>query len=213
MSDILYPNQVEYLEKLRREEDSLILEIELFAKKNKIPILNWNAAEFLEQLIKIHTPKKVLEIGTAIGYSTIRIAKNLNDNSFVETIDFSPSSIAIAKTNFEKSDMNPKIKQLEGNALQILPSLSIKYDFIFLDAYKKDYINLFNLSLKLLKQDGIIFVDNLLWQGFTASKTVPEKFRSSTTQIRNFNQLFVNEPSLKATILPIGDGIGLGIKK
>ncbi|MCP5063154.1 MAG: methyltransferase domain-containing protein, partial [Ignavibacteriae bacterium] len=119
MSNILCPAQTEYLEKIRREEDKLILELEDFAKENNVPILNWNAAELLEQLIKIKSPKKVLEIGTAIGYSTIRIAKNLIDNSIIETIDFSQDAISIAKINFEKSGMDSKIKQLEGNALQI----------------------------------------------------------------------------------------------
>jgi len=213
MSNIIYPTQLEYLTQNRKEENSFILELETFAKENKVPILNWNAAELLEQLVKIKSPKKVLEIGTAIGYSTIRIARNLKGDSSIKTIELSSENITIAKSNFIKSGIKKRIKQLEGNAMQILPTLKSNYDFIFLDADKKYYIKLFKLSLKILKQEGIIFVDNLLWQGYTASKTVPEKFLNSTNQIRKFNKIFLSEPMLETTILPIGDGIGLGIKK
>ncbi len=212
MSNILHSIQSEYLENCRTEEDNLILELELFAKDNNIPILNWNAAELLEQLITIKSPKKVLEIGTAIGYSTIRIAKNLLENSKIETIDFSKNMIKIANVNFDKSGLSKGIFQLDGNALEILPTLNSDYDFIFLDADKKDYAELFKLSVKLLKPRGVLFIDNLLWQGFTASKIIPEKYKSSTEQIREFNKLFMNELSLETTILPVGDGIGLGIK-
>ncbi len=213
MSKIHYENQLAYLNELRNEKDELILELEAFAKTNNIPILNWNAAEFLEQLIIIHKPKKVLEIGTAIGYSTIRIAKNLAEHCKVDTIELSKDNIPIAKNNFIKSGYAERINLLNGNALDIMPQLKGKYNFIFLDVDKEDYEKLFYLSLNLLEKGGILFVDNLLWQGFAASYDVPPKFIKSTKNIRTFNKLFLNEISLKASILPIGDGIGLGIKK
>jgi len=213
MSKILYEDQLAYLTELRNEKDDLILELETFAKEKKVPILNWNAAEFLEQLIIIHKPKRVLEIGTAIGYSTIRIAKNLTDDSKIDTIELSEHNISIAENNFIKSGFTKQIKLLKGNALDIMPKLKEKYDFIFLDVDKEDYENLFYLSLNLLNKGGIFFVDNLLWQGFAASGNVPQKFVKSTEHIRAFNKLFINEVSIKSSVLPIGDGIGLGIKK
>ncbi len=211
---IHYSNQIKYLEKLRNEKDSFILELENFAKENKVPILNWNSAEFLEQLIIITKPKRVLEIGTAIGYSTIRIARNLNSGATVDTIELSKNNIPIAINNFIKSGLTEKIKLLEGNAKNIMPHLKDKYNFIFLDVDKEDYEELFYLSLNLLKKGGIFFVDNLLWQGFAASDNmeVPNKYKRSTNQIRKFNKLFLNEPVINSIILPIGDGIGVGIK-
>ena len=212
---IHYTNQITYLEKLRNEEDSFILELETFAKENKIPILNWNSAEFLEQLIIITKPERVLEIGTAIGYSTIRIARNLNSGATVDTIELSRNNIPIAKNNFIKSGLTEKIKLLEGNAKDIMPQLKDKYNFIFLDVDKEDYEELFYLSLTLLEKNGILFVDNLLWQGYAASDDtqIPKKYKRSTDHIRKFNKLFLNESVINSSILPIGDGIGLGIKK
>jgi len=212
---IHYTNQITYLEKLRNEEDSFILELETFAKENKIPILNWNSAEFLEQLIIITKPERVLEIGTAIGYSTIRIARNLNSGATVDTIELSRNNIPIAENNFIKSGLTEKIKLLEGNAKDIMPQLKDKYNFIFLDVDKEDYEELFYLSLTLLEKNGILFVDNLLWQGYAASDDtqIPKKYKRSTDHIRKFNKLFLNESVINSSILPIGDGIGLGIKK
>jgi predicted O-methyltransferase YrrM len=93
-----------------------------------------------------------------------------------------------------------------------MPGLKKKYDFIFLDADKEDYLALFEMAMKLLKKNGVIFVDNLLWHGYAASKEVPEKYKTSTKYIRDFNKIFMNHPQLNTTLLPVGDGIGLGIK-
>jgi predicted O-methyltransferase YrrM len=93
-----------------------------------------------------------------------------------------------------------------------MPKLTEKYDLIFLDADKEDYEKLFYNSLNLLNKRGVIFIDNLLWHGFPASKDVPPKYKRSTEHIREFNKLFVSQKGLKTTILSVGDGIGLGIK-
>ena len=108
--------------------------------------------------------------------------------------------------------MEECINIIEGNALEILPSLNKKYDFIFLDADKEDYLELFNKSLKILNLGGVIFIDNLLWKGFAASESVPNQYKKSTELIRKFNAQFLAHPKLKSSILSIGDGIGLGIK-
>ena len=93
-----------------------------------------------------------------------------------------------------------------------MPRLKKKYDFIFLDADKEDYKRLFDYAIVLLKKGGVIVVDNLLWQGYAAASRVPAKYKESTKHIKQFNKIFINQPNLKSTILPIGDGIGLGIK-
>lgn len=210
---ILNPAQEIYLKNFRKERDKLILELEEYALQNKIPILNWLAADFLEQLIKINRPKKVLEIGMAIGYSSIRIARSLRKKGVLYTIEKSPNNIEQAKINFKKSNFVEKINILEGDALDIMPNLKIKFDFIFLDADKEDYEKLFYYSSILLKKRGIIFIDNLLWHGNVASKTVSKEMKKSTNTIREFNKLFLNSEIFDAKIYPIGDGIGIGIKK
>ena len=102
---------------------------------------------------------------------------------------------------------------IRDSALSVMPQLKKKYDFIFLDADKEDYKRLFDYSMILLRKGGIIVVDNLLWQGYAASKRVPTKYGKSTKHIREFNSLFILQQNLDSMIIPIGDGIGLGIKK
>ena len=212
MDKILYSSQKKYLEQFLKNNDSLIDEMEIFAKENKIPILKKDSIWFLEIIINLLKPKFVLELGTAIAYSSIRIARNLNEKSVIYTIEKSKDNLAIAKENIKKSGYDKKINLIFGNALEVLPKLDEKFDLVYLDADKLDYKNLFDLTLPLLKKGGVIFVDNLLWHGFAATSKVPKEQRLSTRIIRQFNVMFTSHPELKSTILPIGDGIGLGIK-
>ena len=212
MSNILFPEQEEYLQLFHVGNDPLITEMELFAADNKIPILEKSAAKFLEQLVYMYSPKKFLEIGMAIGYSTIRVAKILPKSTYIASIELSKNNIKLAKSFIERANLENEIDILEGNALDILPSLSQDFDFIFLDADKEDYLDLFSISLNLLKVGGIILVDNLLWKGFAASEEVPKNYKKSTELIRKFNAKFLGHPNLNSNILPIGDGLGLGIK-
>jgi len=212
MSEILKTSQEQYLNKFRTENDPLILEMEAYSKEHNVPILSWQSAELLEQLIRLNNPKRVLEIGTAIAYSSIRIAKNLKKKGVIHTIEKSEDNIELAKGYIQKSGLEEKINILAGDALNIMPQLKKKYDFIFLDADKEDYKRLFDYSLVLLKKNGVIFIDNLLWHGYAAAKKIPAQYKTSTKQIREFNAIFSNQKSLKTTILPIGDGIGIGIK-
>jgi predicted O-methyltransferase YrrM len=213
MSKIFFPVQQKYITSFRNDEDELIKEMEAYAKEHNVPILSWQSAEFIEQIILLLNPKRVLEIGTAIAYTSIRIARNLKKKSVVHTIEISQENITAAKTYIEKSGVADRIKLFEGDALVLMPRLKKKYEFIFLDADKEDYKRLFDYAMILLKRGGVIVVDNLLWQGYAAANRVPAKYKASTEHIREFNKSFINQPNLKASILPIGDGIGFGIKK
>lgn len=213
MAQIFYPAQKKYLHSFKRSDNKLIKEIEEYAVEHNVPILDWHASEFIVKLIQIHKPEKVLEIGTAIGYTTIRIAETLGRNGHIHTIEKSKDNIKIAKQNIEKSGLSKKIRLFEGNALNIMLQLDKKYDFIFLDADKEDYKRLFDYSMLLLKRGGVIVIDNLLWHGYVASSKVPAKYSKSTKNIRDFNKLFILQQNLDSMIIPIGDGIGLGVKK
>ena len=212
MSKILYPAQKKYLESLRVKDEKLITEMEDYAEEHHVPILDWHSIEFIEKLILTNKPDRVLEIGTAIAYSTIRIARCLGKNSVIHTIEKSIDNIKIALENIEKSGLSKKIKLLQGDALSIMPQMNKKYDFIFLDADKEDYKKLFDLSMLHLRKGGVIIIDNLLWHGYTASTTVPEKYKNSTKHIRDFNKIFILQKNLDSMIIPIGDGLGFGIK-
>jgi predicted O-methyltransferase YrrM len=213
MYNILNTVQQNYLSLFRKKPDELIEEMEKYALENNVPILQWQSAELIEQLVAIKNPKRVLEIGTAIGYTTIRIARNLTGKSSVHTIEKSIDNINKAKEYISKSGLSSRIKVLEGEALNVMPQLKKKYDLIFLDADKEDYKRLFDYSLVLLRRGGILVVDNLLWHGFAASSKVPRQFKTSTKYIREFNIMFMNQQNLKSLIIPIGDGLGIGVKK
>lgn len=213
MDKILYANQKRYLDSLKKSRDELLIEMEEYAEKYSIPILDIHAAEFLEQMIEIKRPDRVLEIGSAIGYSSIRIARCLRRRGVLDAIEKSKDNLEISKKYFAKAELEEKINLMEGDAHTIMPTLTNKYDLIFLDADKEDYEKLFYYSIMLLEKRGVLFVDNLLWHGFTAAKTVPIEYRESTKHIRKFNELFMNQPGLNSKILPIGDGIGLAIKE
>ena len=212
MNKIINIVQQNYLSSFRKKSDELIEEMEKYAQEHNVPILSWQSAEFLEQLVVLKDPKRVLELGTAIGYSSIRIARNLKGKSVIHTIEKSTDNIVVAKEYISKSGVANKIKLLEGDALNIMPQLKKKYDLIFLDADKEDYKRLFDYSLVLLRRGGLLVVDNLLWHGYAASSRVPKQYKESTNHIREFNNLFMNQPNLKATIIPVGDGLGIGVK-
>lgn len=212
MDEILYPAQRDYLKNLRMEDDPLILHMENYAKQNRVPILDQQSVQFLEQLIMIQRPKRVLEIGTAIAYSSIRIGRRLRKKSTLYTIEKSEDNLKLAKDNIAAAALEDKINLIFGDAIEVMPKLDKKFDLIFLDADKEDYQKLFDLAQPLLRKNGIIFVDNLLWYGFAAAKEVPDNYKNSTNHIRKFNEMFMNQQNLLSSILPIGDGIGLAVK-
>jgi len=191
MSKIILSTQSEYISSFRKKTDSLVEEMEAYAQEHNVPILSWESAEFLEQLILIKDPRRVLELGTAIAYSTIRIARNLKGKSVIHTIEKSADNILLAKEFIAKSGLINKIKVLEGDAVNVMPQLKKKYDLIFLDVDKEDYKRLFDYSLVLLRRGGIMVVDNLLWHGYAASIRVPSQYKESTRHIREFNLLFI----------------------
>lgn len=212
MGNIIYQNQLDYLKSMRIEPDELLYRMEEYAAENKIPILDWKAAELLEHTVLIKRPKRVLEIGTAIAYSSIRIARKLRKKSYIDTIEKSKNNIKLANDFIREAKIN-NINIIEGDALIIMPTLEKKYDLIFLDADKQDYERLFFYSLILLKKNGILFVDNLLWHGYAAMSKPPKEYERSATLIKDFNKLFMYQDSLDVTILPVGDGVGIGVKK
>lgn len=213
MDRILYTNQKKYLDNLIKSRDELLYEIEEYANKYSVPILNVHAAEFLEQIVEIKRPDRVLEIGTAIGYSSIRMARNLRRRAMLDTIEKSRDNLEVSSAYIAKAGLEDKINVIEGDALTVMPTLTNRYDLIFLDADKEDYEKLLYYSIMLLEKRGVMFVDNLLWHGYAAAKNVPAEYRESAKHIKKFNELFMNQPGLNSKIVPVGDGIGLAIKE
>lgn len=213
MAIILDNVQLDYIKQFNKIEDPLIKEMKNYASERKIPILEDISVQLIRTFIQIKKPYRVLELGTAIAYTTIQIAEVLPDNSSIDTIEKSKDNLKVAKSYIERSGFQNKINLIEGDAREVIPNLKNKYDLIFLDADKEIYKQLFDLSIKLLNDDGIYIVDNLLWKGFPASQSIPKDYEVSTKHIREFNSYFFKYNQLESTLFPVGDGLGVGVKK
>jgi len=161
---------------------------------------------FLSFISKIKSPDKILEIGTYTGYSTICLAEGLSKNGKIDTIDKNEELIKIQNKYFEESGYRSNIIQHTGNALDVLEKLNEKYDIIFIDADKENYINYFNQVSNKLSKNGIIISDNVLWSG----KVLDSKQKDEeTSTLVEFNKIINRDKRFKSIILPIRDGISI----
>ena len=161
---------------------------------------------FLSFISKIKSPDKILEIGTYTGYSTICLAEGLSKNGKIDTIDKNEELIKIQNKYFEESGYRNKIIQHTGYALDILKNLNEKYDIIFIDADKENYINYFNQVSNKLSKNGIIISDNVLWSGKVLDSNQMDEETSTLVQ---FNKIINDDKRFKSIILPIRDGISI----
>ena len=178
-------------------------------KKLQISI---SQAQFLQTLIKISNIKKVLEIGSFTGFSALSMALALPKDGSLISLDKNSEFSKKAKTFYDKANEN-KIKQIIKPALEslkILENSKQKFDLIFIDADKENYLNYYEKCIKMIDQNGLIIVDNVLWHGEVAYKSKNDKF---TNIIRDFNNHIKNDERVKKNIIPIGDGLTICIKK
>ena len=178
-------------------------------KKLQISI---SQAQFLQTLIKISKIKKVLEIGSFTGFSALSMALALPKDGSLISLDKNSEFSKKAKTFYDKANEN-KIKQIIKPALEslkILENSKQKFDLIFIDADKENYLNYYEKCIKMIDQNGLIIVDNVLWHGEVADKSKNDKF---TNIIRDFNNHIKNDERVKKNIIPIGDGLTICIKK
>ena len=173
-------------------------------------ICGTHQGRLLSIISKIIRPKRILEIGTFTGYSTLCLAEGLEKNGRIDTIDNNFELKKIQSYFFNLSKLQNQINQFTCDAIEILPKLKDKYDLIFLDADKKNYLNYLNLILPLLKKKGVLVSDNVLWSGKILNK---KKNKDIETEVlKKFNQQLSNHKNLQTVILPIRDGISLSIK-
>ena len=173
-------------------------------------ICGTHQGRLLSMISKIIRPKRILEIGTFTGYSTLCLAEGLEKNGRIDTIDNNFELKKIQSYFFNLSKLQNQINQFTCDAIEILPKLKDKYDLIFLDADKKNYLNYLNLIIPLLKKRGILVSDNVLWSGKVLNK---KKNKDIETEVlKKFNQQLSNHKNLQTVILPIRDGISLSIK-
>lgn len=193
------------------EKDKLILEMEKYANEYNIPIVTKEVAEYLKFLVKTYKTKNVLEIGTAIGYSGIIMAKEIKENNGkLYTIEIDEERYNLAQENFKKSGLN-NIISIKGDALEEVKKINDKFDFIFIDASKGHYMDFFEDSYKLLNEGGIVFIDNIMFRGYLY-KEYPKRFKTIVKRLDSFID-YLYERKGRFVLLPFGDGVGLYFKE
>ena len=206
--NINYNHIVDYLNNIYIDED--FIELRNYGIENNIPIMKLETKEFLKTLISISKPKNILEIGTAIGYSSLLFSKYSNAN--ITTIEKSKEISEIAKTNFSK--YNKKINLINMDAKKALNNINQGFDFVFIDANKSQYEYYFNESLKLLNENGLIVCDNILFRGeITNDYLINRRHITMVKNLRKFLSYITNLDDYVTSIIPIGDGISLTTRR
>lgn len=186
---------------------SYIAEIKKYGRENKIPIILDDTLEYISKILEKIKPKRILEIGTAIGYSAICFSKYLDNNGRIDTIEIESIRVEQAINNIEKVGITKKIRVLEGDALEILPYLTEKYDVIFIDAAKGKYNEFFEHALRLCKSGGYIIADNVLYKGMVQSDYNKHKQRTAVNKLRIFIDKVLENQKLESKLVDIGDGL------
>ena len=190
---------------------------ELFKIKQKaleehIPIIMDDTLEVIAKILMEKKPEKILEIGTAVGYSAICFSEYLKENGRIDTIERDAQREAEARENIKKVGVEDKIKLYEGDAVEILPTLNEKYDVVFIDAAKGKYPFFLEQALRMLKDDGIILADNILYKGYVMSNYNKHKQRTAVTHLRQYIKATTENPELETKILEVGDGLAISKK-
>lgn len=201
----------EYIINKIKEENSLILEMEEYAREHNVPIVTKEVAKYLEFLVRSSKFKSILEVGTAIGYSGI-VMLNAMENGRLVSVEIDEVRFKEAESNFKKSG-HTDIVQHFGDAGEVIPTLTEKFDFIFIDASKGQYQKFFDDSYKLLNEEGVIFIDNIMFRGYLYQE-YPKRFKTIVKKLDSFIDYLYEHHDF--VLMPFGDGIGLvrkGVKK
>lgn len=206
---------VSYIHSLERSNGEVCDEIEEFAHQTNVPIIRKEMESFLRVLIEIKKPKRILELGTAIGYSAILMANTMSEDCRITTIENYDKRIPIARDNFKRAGVEEKVELLEGDALEILQKINEPYDFVFMDAAKAQYLVYLKEIMRLLPVGGILIVDNVLQDGELVESryAVERRNRTIHSRMREYLYEVKNMKELETTIIPIGDGITLSVRK
>jgi predicted O-methyltransferase YrrM len=205
-----------YIRTLLPKSSGLLGELERYADDHRVPIIQPEIAQYLKVLMKVHKPMRVLEIGTAIGYSATLMAEQM-EKGVIETIELKKEMVSIAGETFEKLKLykpNVDIIQHHGDAIGVLEKMDSKFDLIFIDASKGHYKAFFELCMPMLKPRGLIVSDNVLYKGMVATNLYLVRRKITIVKrMRTYLDFISNHPELDTTVLPMGDGMAISYKK
>lgn len=209
-------NLKQYLTGMLPEEAEWVIDIEDQAKQDDVPIMDSLGIHFLMQLIRLHKPQRILEIGTAIGYSALRMQEAYPKTEIV-TIERDEKRVLQARENIKNQNKQDMIDVIHGDALDEINRLALtneRFDVIFIDAAKGKYKRFFEQSSPLLEDGGFIISDNVLFKGYVAVPHPEDKrLNKIADKVRGYNEWMINHPDFTTSIIPIGDGVAISIKK
>jgi len=204
-----------YIENLIPERPEFFINIEAYAAENNVPIMEVAGMEAMLQFLRIAQPKKILEVGTAIGYSALRMAHAIPEAT-ITTIERDHERAALAQQYIEQYGKKEQIKIILGDALEVEEAVASEgpYDVIFIDAAKGQYKRFFELYAGYLTDQGVIVTDNVLFKGLVAEETIESKRTANLVKkIKLFNEWLMNHPDYHTVILPVGDGVAISKKR
>lgn len=190
-----------------------LAKIKAKALEEHIPIIMDDTLEVIEKELKGIQPSRFLEIGTAVGYSAICFSEFLSENGRIDTIEREADRVIQARQNIKKAEVEEKINIIEGDAVEILPTLNDTYDVVFIDASKGKYPFFLKEALRMLAPKGIIFADNVLYKGYVLSDYNKHKQRTAVRNLREFLSELQSNETLETKILEVGDGLAIAKRK
>ena len=179
------------------------------ALEEHIPIIMDETLEVIEKYLSKNKPNRILEIGTAVGYSAICFTEFLAENGVIDTIEREADRVEEAKKNIKLAEVENKINIYQGDAVEILPTLNQQYDVVFIDAAKGKYPFFLKEALRMINEDGIIFADNILYKGYVMSDYNKHKQRTAVRNLREYIKEVSENPDLETEILEVGDGLAV----
>ncbi|MBP3421876.1 MAG: O-methyltransferase [Lachnospiraceae bacterium] len=204
-----------YINSLENGNPAYLDELEAYAKQMQVPIIRKEMQSFMRTLLIMNKPKRILEVGTAIGFSALFMSEFMPEGGHITTIEKYEKRIPLAKENFRKNGKEASITLLEGDATEILKELQEPFDFIFMDAAKGQYIHFLPDVLRLLNPGGILLSDNVLQDGdiIESKFAVTRRDRTIHKRMREYLYTLKNHEQLETAILTLGDGVALSVKK
>ena len=194
---------------MMKDKITILQDIKYNALQRHIPIIMDDTLEAIYKTVGDKKLNRILEIGTAVGYSSICFTKMLSKNGIIDTIEREEEKIEEAKSNLKDMKLENIIHIYEGDAVEILPTLNKKYDMVFIDAAKGKYPFFLKEALRLLSDDGIIFADNILYKGYVMSDYNKHKQRTAVRNLREYIKEVTENPNLETQILDVGDGLAI----
>lgn len=206
---------VAYINSLDCGNSDICNTIEKEAIADEVPIIRKEMGNLLKVLLQLVQPERILEVGTAVGYSSILMSENMPEKCTITTIENYDKRIPVARNNFKRAGKENVITLIEGDALEVLKTLEGPYDFIFMDAAKGQYINYLPDIKRILRKGGLLISDNILQEGEIVESryAVTRRNRTIHTRIREYVYEFTHTKDFVTSIVPIGDGITLSVKQ